>query len=99
MTPDNDGAARRAYWAEQMQAGYDLIQQVLPFEIAECHEPFASIVDAAATADVEMEFSGTKIAGDLERVFFIRAGLVDQVHHGHHVHHHRHVRFLSSNLL
>ena len=79
MTPDNDGAARRAYWAEQMQAGYDLIQQVLPFEIAECHEPFASIVDAAATADVEMEFSGTKIAGDLERVFFIRAGLVDQV--------------------
>ena len=50
MTPDNDSAARRAYWAEQMQAGYDLIQQVLPFEIAECHAAFASNVDAAAAA-------------------------------------------------
>ena len=79
MNTDNHGDARRAYWAEQMQGGYDLIQKVLPFEVSECHEAFASIVDAATAAEVEMEFSDSKIAGDLDRVFFIRAGLVGQV--------------------
>ena len=79
MTTATDDDARRAYWAEQMQAGYELVQTILPFEVRECHEGFASIVDAAAAAGVEMEFSDTKIAGDLDRVFFIREGLVGDV--------------------
>jgi len=73
-TPDD--SARRAYWAEQMQLGYDLIQVVLPFEVQECGEGFASIPDTAEVAGVEMLFSDSKIAGDLERVFFMREGLV-----------------------
>lgn len=72
----SDDAARRAYWAEQMELGQDLIQQVLPFDIRECGEGFASIVDAAQAAGVEMLFADSKIVGDLERVFFIREGLV-----------------------
>jgi len=67
---------RRAYWTEQMERGYDLVQQVLQFEVSECQEGFASIVDAAEDAQVEMMFSETKIAGELDRVFFIRQGLV-----------------------
>ncbi len=74
---DSDDAARRSYWAEQMQLGYDLIQVVLPYEVRECGEGFASIPDAAAAGDVEMLFSSSKIAGDIDRVFFIRQGLVE----------------------
>lgn len=71
-----DDQSRRDYWAQQMQLGYELIQKVLPFEVCECGEGFASIPDAAEAADVEMEFSDSKIAGGLERVFFMREGLV-----------------------
>ena len=74
-TSPPDDAARRAYWAEQMQLGYELIQKILTFEIRECGERFASIPDAAKAAGVEMQFSNSKIAGDLDRVFFIREGL------------------------
>ena len=74
-----DDAARRAYWAEQMEAGYALIERVLPYEVVECGEGFASIPDAAESAGVEMLFSTTKIAGDLERVFFMRESLVQDV--------------------
>ena len=76
---NNDDAARRAYWAEQMQLGYDLIQVVLPFDVQECGEGFASIRDAAESAGIEMMFSDSKIAGELERVYFIREGLVNDL--------------------
>lgn len=75
----NDESARRAYWAEQMQLGYDLVQIVLPFEVSECGEGFASIPDRAEAAGVEMMFSDSKIASELDRVFFIRQGLVDDL--------------------
>jgi len=68
--------ARRAYWTEQMELGYELIQRVLPFEVHECGEGFASISDATESADVEVHFSDSKIAGELDRAFFIREGLV-----------------------
>lgn len=71
--------ARRGYWAEQMEAGYELVQRVLPFEVRECGEGFASIPDAAAEAGVEMLFSTSKIAGELDRIFVIRKGLVGDV--------------------
>ena len=44
-----------------------------------CGEPFANLPEAAEAAGVEMEFSDTKIAGDLDRVYFLRRGLVDEV--------------------
>lgn len=78
-TAQSDDAARRAYWADQMQQGFALIERVLPFEVRECGEGFASIPDAASRAGVEMLFSSSKIAGELDRIFFMRASLVDAV--------------------
>jgi len=75
----SDDATRRAYWAEQMQLGYELIQSTLPFKVRECGEGFASIPHAAGAAHVEMMFSDSKIAGDMDRVFFMREGLVKKV--------------------
>jgi D-alanyl-D-alanine dipeptidase len=75
----SDDAARRAYWAEQMQAGCDMIQGLLPFEVRECGEGFASLRDAADSANIEMQFSDTKLAGEIERVYFIRESLVQDV--------------------
>ncbi|HBB74786.1 MAG TPA: hypothetical protein DC048_10100 [Planctomycetaceae bacterium] len=72
----HDEAARRAYWAEQMEAGYDVVERTLAVEVRECGEPLASIPDEAAEAGVEMRFSTTKIAGTLDRLFVIRRGLV-----------------------
>lgn len=75
----SDDSTRRAYWAEQMQLGYELIQRTLPFEVRECGEGFASIPNAAEVAGVEMLFSDSKIAGDIDRVFFMRETLVKKV--------------------
>ena len=74
-----DDTVRRQYWAEQMELGYELVQRVLDFQVVECGEGFVSIVDAAESANVEMLFSDSKIAGELERVFFIREGLIEQL--------------------
>ncbi len=74
-----DETARRAYWAEQMEQGYALVQQLIAFPVLECGEGFASLRDAAASEKVEMQFSASKIAGDLERVFFMRESLVGDV--------------------
>lgn len=79
MATPSDDAARRAYWAEQMQLGYELVQKILPFEVRECGEGFASLRDAAEEAGVEMLFSESKIAGELDRVFFMRESLVRHV--------------------
>lgn len=79
MTTPSDDATRRAYWAEQMQAGYELVQRTLSFRVRECGEGLASIPDAAAAAGVEMLFSDSKIVGDLDRVYFIRESLVKDV--------------------
>src|SRR6185436_2872983 len=78
-TNHNDDAARRAYWAEQMELGYAMVQQLIAFPVSECGEGFASIPDAAAAANVEMLFSTSKIAGDLDRVFYMRESLVRDV--------------------
>lgn len=78
-SPSHDDAARRAYWTEQMEAGYALVPKIVAFDVDECGEGFASIREAADTAGVEVMFSDTKIAGELERVYFIRQGLVRDV--------------------
>ena len=79
MNSTTDDAARRAYWAEQMELGYALVQRILAFEVRECGEGFASLRDAAESAGIEMQFSNSKIAGELERVFFMRESLVQNV--------------------
>ena len=76
---NQDQAARRAYWAEQMEQGYALVQKLLVAEVHECGEGFASLPDAAQAAGIEMLFATSKIAGGLNRVFFMRESLVQDV--------------------
>lgn len=76
---DFDDDARRAYWTEQIELGYGMVEELLAFPVNECGEGFASIPAAAEAAGVEMQFSESKIAGDLDRVFFIRESLVEDV--------------------
>ena len=76
---NHDEAARRAYWADQMEQGYAIVQKLIEFPVDECGERFASIPDAASAANVEMLFSTSKIAGDLDRVYFLRESLVRDV--------------------
>lgn len=71
-----DTQARRAYWTEQMEAGYAMVQKLIEFPVRECGEHFAPIPAAAEAAGVEMWFSSSKIAGELDRVFFLRESLV-----------------------
>ena len=75
----HDDKARSTYWAEQMELGYEIVQKLIAFPVNECGERFASIPQAAAAANVEMLFSTSKIAGDLERVYFLRESLVRDV--------------------
>ena len=49
----DDDKARRAYWAEQMELGYAMVQQLLAFPVEECGERFASLPDMAAEAGVD----------------------------------------------
>lgn len=74
-----DQTAARAYWADQMEQGYALVQQIMTFEVRECGEGFASLKDAVSEAGVEVLFSTSRIAGELDRVFFIRESLVRDV--------------------
>src|SRR5438552_3959731 len=80
MTSANsDDAARRAYWTEQLELGYEVVQKLIAFPVEECGERFASLTEAAADAKVEMLFSTSKIAGDLDRIFVMRETLVRDV--------------------
>lgn len=80
MNKNNDDEnARRAYWTAQMEQGYSIVEKLIAFPVVECGERFASLPEAAANAGVEMRFSTSKIAGDLERVYFMRESLTRDV--------------------
>ena len=79
MTEHNDSESRRRYWAEQLELGYQLVQQIETFPVQECGEGFASLTDAAVASGVEMLFSESKIAGEFDRIFFLRESLVQDI--------------------
>jgi len=79
MDHNHDEAARRAYWTEQMEQGYAMVEKLIAFPVNECGEGFASLPDAAASAGVEMQFSTSKIAGELDRVYYMRESLAHDV--------------------
>ena len=74
--PRSDEDTRRRFWTEHMERSHALLQSMTEYETRESGEGFASIPDAAAEAGVEMLFSTSKIAGDLDRIFFIRQSLI-----------------------
>lgn len=76
MTIDNE-TARREYWSQQMEEAAAFIEAMREYPVQECLEPLASMTEAVERAGVEAEFSTSKIALNLDRVFFLRAGLID----------------------
>jgi D-alanyl-D-alanine dipeptidase len=71
-----DEAARRQFWSESMERGYALLRAMETYEVNECGEGLASIPDAAADAGVEVVFSDTKLAGEMDRIYSIRKSLI-----------------------
>jgi D-alanyl-D-alanine dipeptidase len=72
----NDEAARIAFWIDYMDRSYALQQEMIRHPLAECGERYGSIPDAMRAAHAEVLFSTTKLAGQFERLFFIRESLL-----------------------
>jgi len=74
MVPDE--AARVAFWVEYMEQSYVLTEAIMRHPLQESREGFASIPAAAEAAGVDVRFSTTLLAGQFERLFFIRQSLM-----------------------
>jgi zinc D-Ala-D-Ala dipeptidase len=74
MTPDE--AARVAFWIEYMEQSYALAEAIMRHPLHDSREGLASIPAAAAEAGVDLRFSTTRLAGQFERLFFIRESLM-----------------------
>jgi len=73
----SDEVARRAYWTKQLEAAYSfMFESILPYPVVECGEPFGSLREAAAQADVVVAFSSLKHVNDLDRLFYLREGQI-----------------------
>jgi D-alanyl-D-alanine dipeptidase len=72
-----DEALRIAFWRDSMEQGRRFMERMMEYPVRESHEPLASIEDAAASADVEMEFSASPIVDDIPRIFDIRESLIE----------------------
>ena len=73
----SDEVARRAYWTQQLEAAYSfMFESILPYPVVECGEPFVSLREAAAQADVVVAFSSLKHVNNLDRLFYLREGQI-----------------------
>ncbi len=72
----SDEDTRREFWTFHMERSAELLRSMEDGPTQESGEGLASIPAAAAEAGVEMWFSDSKIAADLDRIFFIRRGLI-----------------------
>ena len=74
--PDTD-ATRRAYWTDQLEAAYRfMFEAVLPYPVAECGEPLVSLRDAAAQAEVVVQFCERPHVRGLPRLYYLRDGQI-----------------------
>jgi len=72
----HDEAARVAFWVEYMEQSYALTEAIMRHPLEEGREGFVSIRAAAEAAGVDVRFSTTRLAGQFERLFFIRESLI-----------------------
>jgi zinc D-Ala-D-Ala dipeptidase len=71
-----DAAARRAFWARQMDEAHDFMQRVRQQPVEECGEPLVSLVEAAQTAGIEIDFSTRPHVLGQPRLYYLRQSLV-----------------------
>jgi D-alanyl-D-alanine dipeptidase len=67
---------RRQFWTEHMERSHELLDSMAAYEVRESGEGMDPIREAADADGVEILFSETKIAGRLDRIFYIRKGLM-----------------------
>ncbi|MFC1608145.1 M15 family metallopeptidase, partial [Candidatus Latescibacterota bacterium] len=67
-----------SYWQTSMDAGQDFMDQVTDYPVDECDERMFPLHNLVAEAGVEVAFSDTKILPGLDRLFWLREGLVTQ---------------------
>jgi D-alanyl-D-alanine dipeptidase len=79
MNDESDVAARRAYWTATLERTHALMMQMQKYPIKESGEKFASLIDAAKAANVEMLFSDSKLGGKFDRIYWLRESLVPDV--------------------
>lgn len=77
MTTRNDNEERRAYWAAKMEEAFAFMGHIRHYPVAECGEPVVSLVDAVASAGVEVVFSERPHVQGLPRLYLLRSGLID----------------------
>ena len=73
-----DESARRAYWAEQMDAAYAFMNVVCDHPVKECGEPLLPLPEAAQAAGVNVVFSTTTVGNGRQRLFYLREGLIGE---------------------
>ena len=76
-TQRDDEEARRAYWTEQMESAYGFMGKMLEYPVEECGESLVSLPELVRTEGLVVEFLHTKIAGNYERLFYLREGLIE----------------------
>jgi D-alanyl-D-alanine dipeptidase len=69
-------AARREYWATQMDEADAFMAAIMEYPVAECGEKMVSLVAAARENCVDVEFSRTPHVHGLPRLFYMREQLV-----------------------
>ena len=79
MNQLHDEDARREYWISYMEEMNGLVERCLAHPVEENGEPMRPIPDAFAAAGVETMFSDSLIDNRLERIYFIRENLMDQL--------------------
>ena len=61
----------RKYWIEQMEAAASFMEYILDTSVVDCGEPLVSLPAAVQRTDVEVVFSKTRLAGRLDRQFYL----------------------------
>jgi zinc D-Ala-D-Ala dipeptidase len=74
---NTDDTDRRRYWTEQFDAACQfMFEAVLPYPVAECGESLVSLQEAAAVANVTVQFSERPHVNGLPRLYVLRDGQI-----------------------
>lgn len=73
---EHDEAARRSYWASQLDEAHAFMMRGLISPVAECGERLVSLADAAREAGVEVAFSQRPHVHSLPRIYVLREGQI-----------------------
>ena len=72
-----DEADRRRYWSDQMENAYAFVEKMFEAPVEECGEGLSSLVQAVTNAGVHVTFSRRDHVGGHKRLYYLRAGLID----------------------